>query len=175
MRHLGGVAVVAAAALVAGCGGGGSHSAAPSSPSSSASTVSPEQAARSAATKALTAYYQVTNAALTDPTVPVAKLATVATGSALTYWRESVTDLREDQYRVTGSASFRLLSVGPTGTTQVTLRVCDDESAVDTLDRTGTSVTPKGGPTRTTYQFVVQRQGDATWRVATQKRVKSSC
>lgn len=125
-----------------------------------------EEEALAAAEEAYAAYVALADQIFAEGGVNPERLSTVATGAFLEAAIEGFEIVQRDGWRSTGGTTFRdfELQSYSAGTREgvVTAYVCEDVSAVDVFDSSGSSVVSPGRPDSTTLQatFDLSDQGD---------------
>lgn len=138
-------------------------------PTATATALTPEEQAVEDAEKAVTAYYEMTDALFADPMRPIDDVNAVATGQELDLLQRMIQRQRAQGQVQVGKVAvndFRSESVDLTADPPtVRARVCLDVSGANVVDASGASVVTPGRVPQTTIGLVLVQQSDKVWRV----------
>jgi hypothetical protein len=153
----------------------GSSGPATIAPSSEKSTIAPPPATTSPGTeaakeveRAVLAYYDRTDALLSDPQLPIEQATDIAAGIELDELRRLLQEERADGRRQTGQAivgSLEVIEVDLTPPATAMARICLDVTGVDVVDANGASVVLPEREARSVVDLNLVEQDATGWVV----------
>ncbi len=159
MRTLVGAVTFAGMLLLSGCGGGSPIPTLPPTPSATPIFASEEEAL-AAAEEAYAAYRQMSDVISGEGGEDAERIASFVTEPRLADELRGFATLRESGLRITGEASFEVLSIQRYeefgGDAEVVFYACSDLSESRVLDGTGADVTPEDRVDRLVLEVVLR-------------------
>jgi len=146
MRRLGAAAAVVAAVLCLGACAPEDPGPKPSPDPTSTPLFASDEEALAAAEEAYGRYQAVSDAILKDGGANPERLLEVATQDQFEYEKNGYERAAASKHHSTGASTFRIDELQGISDTQVDVYLCENLSAVDILDETGTSVVSPDRP-----------------------------
>ena len=120
-------------------------------------SLTPEQQDLQDAEQSIVNYWKVLDEAAANPKSDLKALATVARAQALAQWQSTLSDYRSKGWVQHGNASVVDPVASKKAGKSFAVTACIDVSALDVVDKSGTSVVVPGRPQRQRYSYQVEK------------------